>query len=155
MACGFPVETDAYDGPAKRAYDRIWSGKGLISGLAGLAGLVAVAAVAYADPPRQVAYAGTNLASLGVPDVSGMTPYQTRWLDKTDAIPGDETRMDFYQAGNAVVATYSIEGEVYAIAVDRDGVRPTDLALLDRTGSGNYEQISGSTVLRAPEWIVR
>lgn len=152
---GFPVETDAYDGPAKRAYDRIWSGKRLVSGLVGLAGLVAVAADAYAEPPRQVAYAGTNLASFGVPDVSGMTPYRTRWLDKTDAIPGDETRMDFYQSGDAVVATYTLNGGVYGVAVDRDGVRPVDLVLVDRIGNGIYERTTDDIELTAPGWAIR
>ena len=149
------MEPDAYSGSPKRAYERIWSSKNLVGGLAGLAGLVAVVADAYADPPQQMAYAGSNLASFGVPDVSGMQPYQTRWLDKTEAIPGDETRMDFYRAGDAVVATYTLNGNVYAVAVDRDGVRPVDIALIDRSGSGIYEPISGGTVLQAPDWTVR
>ena len=153
--CGFPVETDAYDGPAKRAYERIWPAKKVVSGLVGLAGVVAVAADAYAEPPRQVAYAGTNLASFGVPDVSGMQPFRTRWLDKTEAVPGDETRMDFYHSGSAVVATYSLNGGVYGVAVDRDGARPVDLVLVDRIGNGIYERATDDIELTAPEWTIR
>lgn len=155
MSYGFPVETDAYDGPVKRAHERIWPAKTLVGGLVGLAGIVAVASDAYAEPPQQVAYAGSNLSSFGVPDVSGMQPYRTRWLDKTDAIPGDETRMDFYQVGSAIVAHYSVEGRFYAVALDVDGQRPLDHAYVDSEGSGQFEPYPPRADFLAPSWISR
>lgn len=130
-----------------------------LSGLAAIAlGATVVMGVKDASAQEQVAsldIQGTNLASYGVPDLGGLTPFRTRTLNKTDAIPGEETTLEFYNTGGSVVAVYTARGRPYAVAMDSDNQRPLDLMLIDFVGSGMYTPIPSDQDFSAPDWVVR
>ncbi len=102
--------------------------------------------------------AADNLTEFGVPSVERLTPYRTRFLDKTDKIPGRESRIDFYKAEGKLVVLYSIRGKpnsTYAVAVDNDFKVPIDQVYIDYNGKGAFEPISGSNRFTAPDWVIK
>ena len=142
-----------------------YSGQGLLrTGMAGLLGSVLAvgagslegrAQQALGQDVARIAYQQTNLSSYGVPDVAGLKPYFTRLLDKTDKIPGKETRQDMYQVGVGVVGTYSIGNRVYALVFDPDGRPPLEYAFDDKNGDGVFEPANPKEPVVVPEWIIK
>ncbi len=123
-------------------------------GLAAVAGLAAITGVnsALGQEAQPIAYKDTNLSSYGVPNFEGITPYKTKFLDRTDAVPGNETRRDAFKVGYGFVATMSIDDKVYEVGYDRDGKRPLDFAFRDENGSGYFERVSTTASSKPPKW---
>lgn len=128
--------------------------KGSLGALAGLAGIVATALPADAQDVSNVAYRDTNLAAYGVPNFEGMTPFNTKYLDQTDLIPGKETRRDAYRIGPGFISTYSIDEKMYAVSLDLDGKRPLDYAFTDKNGNGDFSRVPINSKFYVPSWAV-
>jgi len=147
------------------SYGGGYSGQGLLrTGMAGLVGAaLAVAAGSLEGRAQQalgqdvakIAYQKTNLSSYGVPDVAGLKPYHTKWLDKTDKIAGKETRLDMYQVGVAVVGRYSVGERLFGILYDPDGRPPLEFAFVDKQGKGVFEPHNLKEEIVVPDWVVQ
>jgi hypothetical protein len=149
-----------YDGTGDsyRARGFLRTGMGALVGAAtfvGALGLEARLQPALGQDVARVAYQQTNLGQHGVPDVAGLKPYQTRFADLTDQIPGFETRADFYDVNGGNIGLFSIRGRVFSIAVDKDKRPPLDAAYIDKTGDGKFEAYDPRAKIEVPQWVLR
>ena len=96
-----------------------------------------------------------NLKDYDVPSVEGLTPYKTKWLDKTDKIDGKETKLEYYKVNGDLIAIYSIDGKQYSVGLDHDWKRPIDVSLIDHEGNGQYEPFAEGKPFYAPDWVVK
>ena len=119
----------------------------LMAGIMGLSmlGYVGLARVSYGE--------SNNLKDYGIPSVEGLTPYKTKWLDKTKKIPGKETKIEFYKVNDKMVAFYKIADRTYAVGYDADNKKPLDLLLVDQNGNSQYQSYPVKKPFLAPEWI--
>ena len=138
-----------------------YGGQGLLkTGMAGLvgaalaigaAGLEGRLAPALGQDVAKIAYQLTNLSVYKVPDLQGLTPYETKWLDKLGS-GTKQTRMDFYKINDTMVFTYSHNGKLFSVGMDFDWKSPVDVSLIDREGKGTFEQISADEKFAIPGW---
>lgn len=149
------MESAGYAGGGYSTYERSKLASRGISSLAGLAALVGATYSALAQDAQPIAYKDTNLATYGVPNFEGQTPYRTKFLDLSGKIPGKETRIDAFRDGKGFVATYSVNETVYAILIDKDGKRPVDQMYVDQTGSGKFEPYSIKAKFSTPNWVAK
>ena len=149
------MESSSYAGGGYSTSERSKLASRGISVVAGLAALVGATYSAMAQDVQPIAYENTNLAQYGVPNMDGMKPIATKWLDKTDHIPGNETRFDIFKLEDGLLGIYSIKGKQYSVAYDPDGKPPVDYGFIDKNGDGNYERMSGSKLFSAPDWVIR
>ena len=122
---------------------------------AGLAALIGAASFSMAQEPQRIAYRDTNLAQYGVPNFEGMTPFRTDYIDRTDRVPGAETRIDAYRTGSGFVATYTANERLFALGLDVDGKRPLDFSYVDFSGNGEFVSQPVGEQFATPDWVIR
>jgi hypothetical protein len=88
------------------------------------------------------------------PDLGAMKHLTTRYSDHAADIPGDETKMDYYQAlGGEIVTIYSYKGRKVAYSVHSNA--PTQKSyriFLDPKGDGLFQEIMAGVKWQIPAW---
>ncbi|GEM_PF-4973174 len=95
-----------------------------------------------------------TLKEWGIPDWKGKRSIFSSLEDHSSKMPGKETRFNIYEVGKISVGVYTISGKTYSVTADFDNQEPLDLALIDFSGKGIFEEISPGSSFQAPIWVL-
>ncbi len=95
-----------------------------------------------------------TLKDWGIPDWKGKRNIFSSLEERSSKVPGKETRFRVYEVGKVSVGVYSISGKAYVVTADFDNKEPLDLAVMDYSGKGLFEQISPGSSFQAPVWVL-
>jgi hypothetical protein len=100
----------------------------------------------------------TNLPDYSIPDTKGLTPYRTKYLDKSPYMPGRETRLDFYSIDRRMVGVCRLnepDSKPFSVILDNDWEPLLDTTLTDNAGTGYFIPFSMSEPTSIPDWVIR
>ncbi len=95
-----------------------------------------------------------TLKEWGIPNWKGKRNIFSSLEERSSKVPGKETRFRVYEVGKVSVGVYTIGGKAYAVTADFDGKEPLDLAVMDFSGEGLFEEISPGSSFQAPFWVL-
>lgn len=110
-------------------------------------------AIHLISPENAFAFKKT-LNDWGIPNWVGKRSIFSSLEERSSKIPGKETRFKIYEVGKVTVGVYSINGKAYAVTADFDSKEPLDLAVMDFSGKGLFEEISPGSSFQAPTWVL-
>lgn len=92
-----------------------------------------------------------------LPDVRSLKHLTTQNADRARDIPGKETTMDFYDAGNGqVITVYSYLGRKFAFSTHSNSdIQNTYRTFIDMEGRGLFQEINRGTQWEIPTWVRR
>ena len=119
-----------------------------LSGLA-LAGNLGLAKVVGAEEYNPNGY------NQLIPNLNGVHPHETLYIDATDKIPNKETYVErFRLADGKIVARISINGHTFAYSVAAKSLKES-YGLRDADGDGTFREKYGfKERIQVPEWII-
>ncbi len=104
--------------------------------------------------PQNTSAFPKTLNDWGIPDWKGKRNIFSTLEERSAKVPGKETRFKIYQVEKVSVGVYTINGKAYAVTADFDNKEPLDLAVMDFSGKGLFEEISPGSSFQAPTWAL-
>lgn len=104
-----------------------------------------------------VASWGSAQQAYKLPDVRSLKHLTTQHTDKARDIPGKESTMDFYDAGNGqIITVYSYLGRKFAFSThSNSNMQGTYRVFLDMEGRGLFQEINRGASWEVPGWVRR